>query len=242
MGASVLSMNNVSKKFGSKEVLKKISFTMEQGDIVGYLGPNGSGKTTTLMTLVGLIKFDQGQIQILNYDVNKEYEKLYGKVAVLFDENGLFEKLTARQNLLFYLKAFHKQNGINFALNLMKKLGMDNDLDRKVSTFSKGMKRKLALVRCLIVNPRIILLDEPFDGIDVECRDSIIKLLKEYRKEHNISIILTSHVMADIEELANRIVVIQEGQIVVNEAIDIFSARGGKNLTENYLRVIKHDK
>lgn len=237
-----MSVDNVSKNFGNKEVLKKISFTMEQGDVVGYLGPNGSGKTTTLMSLVGLIQYDDGNIQILEHDINKEYEKLYGKVAVLFDENGLFEKLTARQNLLFYLKAFHKEKDMKIALELMQKFDLDRDLDRKICTFSKGMKRKLALVRCLIVNPSIMLLDEPFDGIDVECRDSIIKLIKEYKKKHNISIILTSHVMADIEELANRIIIIQKGQIIVNEAIDIFSARGGKNLTENYLKVIKYDK
>lgn len=242
MDSVILSVNDVVKRFGQKEVLKKISFTVKEGDTVGYLGPNGSGKTTTLMSIVGLMKCDSGQIQILGSDVQKAYESLYGKVAVLFDENGLFEKLTARQNLQFYLKAFHKEENMDFALDLMQELDLYEDLDRKVATFSKGMKRKLALARGLIVEPSIMLLDEPFDGIDVEHRDKIITILRAYKKKHNISIILTSHVMADIEDLANRIIVIQKGKIVVDETMDQFSARGGRNLTENYLKVIKYDE
>ncbi len=242
MNSVILSVNDVVKRFGSKEVLKEISFTVQEGDSIGYLGPNGSGKTTTLMSIVGLMKCNHGQIQILGYDVQKSYENLYGKVAVLFDENGLFEKLTARQNLQFYLKAFHKEENMDFALSLMQELDLYEDLDRKVATFSKGMKRKLALARCLIVEPAVMLLDEPFDGIDVEHRDKIISILREYRKKYNISMILTSHVMADIEDLADRIIVIQKGRIIADETIEEFSARGGKNLTENYLKVIKHDE
>lgn len=240
MDSAILSVNNIVKRFGQKEVLKKISFSMEEGDIVGYLGPNGSGKTTTLMSMTGLLKYDDGYIQVLGRDVQKEYESLYGKIAVLFDENGLFEKLTAKQNLMFYLKAFHREDNVDLAMDLMKKLDLYEDLDRKVATFSKGMKRKLALARCLIIKPSVMFLDEPFDGIDIEHRDKIITILKEYKKKYRISIILTSHVMADIEELANKIIIIQNGKIIVNETMEAFSARGGKNLTENYLKVIKH--
>ncbi len=237
----IASISNVTKKYQGVSVLKNISFTLNKGDTLGYLGPNGSGKTTTLKTMLGLLRYEEGSITIMGNDVKKEYNKLYGKIGVLFDENGLYERLTAAENMEFFLSAYGKRDLLPQAKELLGELDLGDAGKKKVGKFSKGMKRKLALARAMAIRPQLLLLDEPFDGIDIENRSRVIRILREYQTAHSITMMLTTHVMADIEELASRLVVLKKGSLIVDESMEQFSMRNGATLTDKYLEVVKDE-
>lgn len=198
----IVNVNHVTKTYGAKYALNDVTFFVDEGDVLAYLGPNGSGKTTTLKSILGLVEIQSGDIQVLGFDVQRQYTFLYGAVTSLFDENGLYERLTARENLSFYLGAFQRKGELASALHLMEELDIGDEIDHAVNTYSKGMKRKLALVRSLSAHPKVLFMDEPFDGIDIENRAKIIRVMKEHREKYGITMMLTSHVMADIEDLA----------------------------------------
>lgn len=239
----VANVSGLSKSYGGKKVLDNISFQLKKGDIVGYLGKNGSGKTTTINILVGLLKYDSGTVSMLDCDISKEYNKLYGKVGIMFDENGLYNKMTVKQNLDYFVKLFKVDTRKNksFITELYKEMDYENIKDIQVSKLSKGMKRMVALVRTLMMWPELLILDEPFDGIDIENRSSFIKLIKKYYQAKKPAIILTSHVMADIEELANRIMILKDNKIIVDETMESFKSEGREGsmtLSEIYLSKI----
>lgn len=220
----LLNVKNVVKKCGNKIVLDNVSFSLSKGEIMGYLGPNASGKTTTIKSIVGLSQISSGSISLFGYDVGKHYDKVFPRVGVLFDSNGLYERLTAMQNLEFFMKACSNSHGYNkeLVLSILKEFKLDEVKYDKVKTFSKGMKRKLALARLLLIQPDILILDEPFDGIDMENRNTIITLINKYQTNYQMSVIITSHVMADIEELATKVVVLKQGKILADMPIDQF--------------------
>ena len=237
----IVCVNHVTKTYGTECALNDITFSIDEGDVLAYLGPNGSGKTTTLRSILGLIEIQAGHIQILGSDTQRQYTALYGTVASLFDENGLYERLTARENLSFFLDTFQRKEELSSALHLMEELDMGDEIDRRVATYSKGMKRKLALVRSLSMHPKLLLMDEPFDGIDIENRAKTIRVIRACREKYGMTMMLTSHVMADIEDLASRIIIIKKGRLLVDEPLDRFGLREGKDMTCRYLRVVEDE-
>lgn len=233
-----LEVCGATKRYGNKDAIHDVSFSVNQGEILGYLGPNGSGKTTTLKAIAGLLALDSGSIAVLGENVSTCYEKVYGRVGVLFDENGLYERLTGEENIYFFLNACGKASYISDAISLLDKMELSGALADRVVTYSKGMKRKLALARCLSICPQLLLLDEPFDGIDIVSREKIIHIIKHYNRERGVTVVMTSHVMADIEDLASHMVVLHSGKVLVNENIKSFSQRDGETMTKKYLGVI----
>lgn len=225
-----VSVKGLSKSYKEKEVLKDISFELRKGDVVGYLGKNGSGKTTTINILVGLLKADKGTVALLGKNIEKEYSSLCGKIGIMFDENGLYGKMTVKQNLDYFIRLFRadcRQNR-EFFEQLYREMDYEAIKNMQVNKLSKGMKRMVALVRTLMLQPQILILDEPFDGIDIENRSKFIKLLRKYYEEKQPAILLTSHVMADIEELATRIIILKDGKIVIDDSMEEFRGRATK--------------
>lgn len=225
-----VSVKGLSKSYKEKEVLKDISFELRKGDVVGYLGKNGSGKTTTINILVGLLKADKGKVVLLGKNIDKEYSELCGKIGIMFDENGLYGKMTVKQNLDYFIRLFRADCGQNrdFFEQLYREMNYENIKNMQVNKLSKGMKRMVTLVRTLMLQPEILILDEPFDGIDIENRSKFIRLIQKYYEEKQPTILLTSHVMADIEELATRIVILKDGRIVIDDSMEEFRKRATK--------------
>ena len=223
----IINVNNISKNYGKIKAIDGISFSIKKGDIVGYLGKNGSGKTTTISAMTNIIKLDSGSISILGKPNKTNYCSQLSKISIVNENNGLYENLSSENNLHFYANACgsNKKQVKEMIERLLLEFDLFERRKDKVKTFSKGMKRKLAIARALIFNPEVLILDEPFEGIDLESRNTIIKNLKECSINNGMSIFITSHVMADIEELANRIIIIKQGNLIIDEKYDNFIER-----------------
>ena len=193
---------NVCKKYKDKEVLKGISYTINKGEIVGLLGPNGVGKTTLIKIMCDINRPTSG---IIKMDADD-------KIAVMFDFNGLYNSFNAIQNLSLYLDEGRDESDIEQAL---RAVDLWDDRNRRTDTYSKGMQRKLTMARALLKNPNILILDEPFDGLDIESRHYWMKFLMEWKQKGN-SIIITSHIMSDIEELCDRLIILKDGMKIVD--------------------------
>ena len=212
----VLELQNVKKSFKKKEVLKGITFSINEGDILAIMGPNGVGKTTLLRTIAGLYDPNEGNIKKAEVSKDENY------CSVLFEFNALYPMLTLRENLQFYQNAKKNERKplSEEAINIVRKLSLENELDKPVRFFSKGMLRKVAVARAILKNPRLLILDEPFDGLDVESHTFLIKYLSGWVKENRKSIIISSHNVADIDRLCNKIVLIRDGRVLKNTTIE----------------------
>ncbi|MEG6521777.1 ABC transporter ATP-binding protein [Desulfotomaculum sp. 1211_IL3151] len=230
----MIHISGLEKNYGRLEVLKGIDIDINCGELVGYLGPNGSGKTTTLNIISGIIKPDKGTVKILGADVLCEYEKVGSSVSVVFENHGLYPKLTAGENLEYFARLKGAPKGVlrKYVDNALSSVELLEKKNTLVSTFSKGMMRRLAIARALILDPRILILDEPFDGIDISSRYSLIQLLKNWIQKPEKCILLTSHSMADIEALCNKLVIIHQGRILTSDTISSLQEKWNKNKYE----------
>ncbi|MGV1116924.1 ABC transporter ATP-binding protein [Clostridium perfringens] len=199
-------MNNVNKKFNNKDALEDISINIEKGKIVGLVGPNGAGKTTLIRIILGLIKPTCGEIKILGKKIYDNDTKK--KIGFCIDKDGLYENLTARENLEFIARAYNVKNFNSVILELAKTLKINDDLDRIISEYSKGMKRKISIIKSLLINPEILILDEPLDGLDVESQKIVEELIK--RKKNNMTIIISSHNLYQIENICDEVMILNK--------------------------------
>jgi ABC-2 type transport system ATP-binding protein len=195
-----ISIKNVKKILGNREVLKGISFDVEKREIFGYLGPNGAGKTTTIRILLGLLKADSGSLSILGQDINLSETRK--KIGFILDTDGLYDNMTAEENLTFYLQIY----GLSTAeVNLDKLLTIVDLKGRekeKVSTYSRGMRQRLALARAMAHDPEVLIMDEPTAGVDPDIA----------RKEDK-TIFLSSHNLDEVQRICSRIALIDRGEI-----------------------------
>jgi ABC-type multidrug transport system ATPase subunit len=201
----MIALENIYKNYKKNDVLKGISFQINPGEIVGLLGPNGVGKTTLIKLLSGINNPNRGTIR-MDEDVN---------IATVFDYNGLYSKFNAIENLII----FSPDGDKNVIEDVLKTVGLWEFRKKKVKTYSKGMMRKLTIARALLKNPNVLILDEPFDGLDIESRKYWIEFLKKWI-QHKKTIIISSHIMSDIEDLCNRLLVIKNGKIVCDNRIE----------------------
>lgn len=213
---NVLELVDVRKSFKKKEVIKGISFSIENGDILSIMGPNGVGKTTLLRIISGLYEPSSGIVNRLNVSENEAY------CSVLFEQNGLYPTFTLRENLRFFQNIRNKKDLAlsDEALYIVKKLQMEEKLDERIRFFSKGMLRKVALARAILKNPRLLILDEPFDGLDVESHSFLIRFLRDWVKEGKRSIVVSSHNVLEIERLCNRVVLLRDGRVIKNTTLE----------------------
>lgn len=211
---SSIMVNQVSKSFGKKEVLKRISLTVEPGQIYGLIGPSGSGKTTLVKIIVGMDQPAAGNVKVLDTDVPNL--KLLQKIGYMAQADALYTDLTGEENLAFFAALFHlkkeiRKKRIAYAADLVN---LTADLKKKVEAYSGGMKRRLSLAVALIQDPEVLILDEPTVGIDPELRLSIWKEL--YRlKDEGKTILVTTHVMDEAEK-CDCLAMVREGEIITS--------------------------
>ena len=211
----IIQVEGISKKFGSLVAVDKVSFCVEEGEIFGFLGPNGAGKTTTINMLCTLLAPTEGKARVNGYDIVRQRADVRRSIGLVFQESTLDEYLTAEQNLRFHAYAYkvpakEREQRITELLELVE---LTERRKSKVNTFSGGMKRRLEMARGLLHNPKVLFLDEPTLGLDPQNRRHIWDHINELRRQHNLTIFLTTHYMDEAEN-CNRISVIDQGRIV----------------------------
>lgn len=226
----IVKVSNVLKKYSNTTVLKNINLTVKEGEIIGLIGPSGSGKTTLIKLIMGMEKIDSGFIQVLNEKIpNLQVLNFIGYMA---QSDALYEELNGKENLEFFCKLFNlSKSKIKERIQYTSKLvNLENDLSKKVSNYSGGMKRRLSLALALIQDPKLLILDEPTVGIDPKLRFSIWNELKALKSEGK-TIILTTHVIDEAEK-CDKLALIREGEIIATGSVEELKANFNVNTIE----------
>lgn len=206
-----------------------LSFRAENGAITGLLGPNGAGKTTTLRMIAALVEPDAGRIQVDGVDVRTQPARALSRMGVLSDARGLYPRLTARENIVYYgrLQGMAAVAAQARAETLADMLEMKALLDRRTDGFSQGERMKTALARALVHDPSHIILDEPTNGLDVLATRALRESLRRLRDEHGKCIVFSTHIMQEVERLCDQVVVVAHGRTVAEGTVSQLLARTG---------------
>ena len=232
---------NLSKKYKSKEAVSNINFKINENEIVGLLGPNGCGKTTTIGMILGLLKPSNGQVLINGMDIEKNKISLLHKMNFISPYIELPKKLTVRQNLIVYGKLYNIQNLSEQINYLSNKLRLNDLLDKITGELSSGQKNRVSLAKALINDPTVLLLDEPTASLDPETGDFVRTFLENYKKENKISVLLASHNMDEVKRLCNSVLMMKNGTIIDSGTPDnLIAKHGRKNLEEVFLELIRN--
>ena len=234
---------NLSKSYKSKQAVNNINFKINENEIVGLLGPNGCGKTTTIGMILGLLKPTSGQVLINGIDIEKNKISLLHKMNFISPYIELPKKLTVKQNLTVYGKLYNIKNLFEQIEYLSNKLRLNKLLDKITGELSSGQKNRVSLAKALINDPTVLLLDEPTASLDPETGDFVRTFLENYKKEKRISVLLASHNMDEVKRLCSSVLMMKDGIIVDSGTpTELITKYGRKNLEEVFLEIVRKEK
>jgi len=233
---------NLSKSYKSKIAVNNISFKINENEIIGLLGPNGCGKTTTIGMILGLLKPTNGKVLISGSNLETNKIQILKKLNFISPYIELPKKLKVKQNLIVYGKLYNVENLDDRISYLSKKLRLENLLDKITGELSSGQKNRVSLAKALINDPSVLLLDEPTASLDPETGDFIRTFLENYKKEKKISVLLASHNMDEVKRLCNSVLMMKDGSIVDKGTPDeLIEKHGRKNLEEVFLKIARYE-
>ncbi len=211
---SLLNAKNLTKKFSDFTAVNDLTFNVNKGDIYGFLGPNGAGKSTSLRMVLGLIHPTSGTVMVNNQTVNKTNRKYLSSIGALIERPDFYTNLSAYDNLkiLAKLSNLRDKKRIN---EVLEEVGLIKKANVKVGSFSQGMKQRLGIAQALLHQPELIILDEPSNGLDPQGQIDMRKLIQRINSDLGITIIISSHILSEIEQIANRMIVINNGEKIV---------------------------
>lgn len=228
----MITVKDLFFSYSKKPFLENINFEVEKGEIFGFLGPSGAGKSTLQKILTGLLTSYAGSTMVNGIEMKAHSNAFYENIGVDFEFPSLYEKLTAKQNLQFFGSLYSKP--LLSASELLKKVYLDNDADKKVSDYSKGMKSRLNFIKALLHNPDILFLDEPTSGLDPSNSYNMKEIIKE-QKAQGKTIILTTHNMQDATELCDRVAFIVDGKIkALDSPHNLIMSKGASKVYYTY--------
>lgn len=215
MKDTILSLQAVSKKINGKEIIKDIDFSIQRGEVLGFLGPNGAGKSTTLKMIVGLSRPTSGEIIVSGYSIQKDYVKAMSKVGAIIEGPDLYDYMTGYKNLEM-LGAMSSNVTVKDIMSAVELVGMEHRIHDKVGTYSMGMKQRLGLAQALIHQPELLVLDEPTNGLDPQGIYEFREIIKNLAAEKNISVLISSHLIAEVQLMCDNVSIINQGEIIKN--------------------------
>ena len=210
---NILEVKNISKKIKKRQILDNISLEIKQGEIFGFTGPNGAGKTTLIKIMLGLYKPDKGKVIINGFDLKKDFEKAIKNASAIIENPEMYDYLKGIDNLKICQRAYNIKDEKNLE-KVIKEVGLEKRINQKVKTYSLGMKQRLGIAHALISNPKILILDEPTNGLDPKGIKELRELLKKLAKEKNIAVFISSHILSEIELISDKIAIIDKGKII----------------------------
>ena len=233
---------NLSKSYGLKQAVKNLNFKVKENEIVGLLGPNGCGKTTTIAMILGLLKPSDGKVLINNKDIEVHKISLLHKMNFISPYIELPKKLTVKQNLIVYGKLYSVKNLQDRIEFLAGELRLKELLNKITGELSSGQKNRVSLAKALINDPTVLLLDEPTASLDPETGDFIRTFLENYKKAKNVSILLASHNMNEVSRLCDSILMMKNGTIIDSGTPEqLIKKHGRENLEEVFLQLVRNN-
>ncbi len=210
---NIVQIKNVTKKIGKKVIIDDLTFDVHSGEVFGFLGPNGAGKTTTIKMILGLMSITKGEIYIEGSNVEKDFEKAIARVGGIIENPDLYKYLTGYQNLVHFWRMYPdvKRERID---EVIKIVGLDKRIHDKIKTYSLGMRQRLGVAQALINSPKLLVLDEPTNGLDPAGIHELRTHLRTLAKEENVAIMVSSHLLSEMELMCDRVGIIQNGKLV----------------------------
>ena len=222
----VLKLNNVTKVYNKKKVVDNLSLMLFEGEIFGFIGPNGAGKSTTIKMICGLTSISSGSIFINGYNIDKNFKKAIANIGAVVETPQLYPYLSGRSNLKLFA-GFYGKSAKQRIPNIIKILKMEEFVDKKVATYSLGMKQRLGIAQAMLNKPKLLILDEPTNGLDPDGIKDIRNLLLNLAKKDKMTVIISSHNLAELEQICDQIAVIRAGKLLsfrnmadINKEID----------------------
>ena len=240
MSDVVVEINNLTKQFKNTLAVKNISFKINKGKIIGLLGPNGCGKSTTIGMILGLIKPTSGTVIINHKNIENNRTSLLGKMNFISPYIELPKKLTVEENLKVYGRMYGVNNLQDRISDLMKQLNLFDFKKRKTGELSSGQKNRVSLAKALINDPEILLLDEPTASLDPDVGDYIRSYIEEYAHNKRATILLAPHNMNEVERICHEVMMMKNGEIIdKGRSSDLINKHGRKNLEEVFLKIVR---
>lgn len=236
---NVIEIKGLTKKYGDLVAVDHVSYDISEGEIFGLLGPNGCGKTTTILMLMGLIAPSEGTALVNGRDIIKEPLETRRNVGLLTDNVGLYENMTAKQNLGFFAElADVKASEASLRIeNLLNLVGLAEKQDVKVGVMSRGMRQRLGIAQSLVRDPKILIFDEPTLGIDPEGTKELRELMKLLAREQGRTIVFTSHLLSEVNRLCDRVAIMRTGKVIAIGSIPELRRQIGAGETEEFEEV-----
>lgn len=230
---AILEIKGLSKSFGKKEILKDINLTVNGGEVFGFLGPNGSGKTTTIKLMLGLLNYGSGSIRICGHEVKSEFEKAIANIGGIIENPEMYKYLTGRQNLMQYARM---QDGITKERmeEVIDIVHLRARIDDKISKYSLGMRQRLGIAQAILHHPKLLVLDEPTNGLDPAGIKELRDIFKHLAHDEGCAVFVSSHMLAELEQMCDRVCVINHGVVVDNMTMEEIRTDKQDDNRQNY--------
>ena len=224
MTTAVLQTEQLSKRYRRRLVVDRLSLTVERGDVYGFLGQNGAGKSTTIRMALGLVRPTSGRVTVLGYDMSRQPLRALKRIGAIIEAPAFYENFSGRQNLrmLAAMSGGAERQRIEMALEIV---GLRERARDPVRVYSHGMRQRLGIAQALLPNPEFIILDEPTDGLDPQGLCEIRALICRLRDEHSLTVMLSSHLLHEVEQICNRVAIIDEGRLVYQGLVEDLIAK-----------------
>lgn len=218
MTKTTLSVQNLTKKIGKRQIIKGISFELQAGEVFGFLGPNGAGKTTTIRMLVGLIKPTSGSMVVCGYNVRTHFTKAMEQIGCIVENPELYPYLTGRENLLHFARMLPNIPESRIT-EVVAMVGLEARIDEKVKTYSLGMRQRLGIAQAMLNHPKVLILDEPTNGLDPAGIREMRQFIRELAEQEGLSVLVSSHLLGEIQLLCDRVAIIKNGEIIQVDSV-----------------------
>ncbi|MGN0106097.1 MAG: ABC transporter ATP-binding protein [Hominilimicola sp.] len=236
---NVIEINNLTKLYKNNRGVKNISLTVQRGDILGLLGPNGSGKTTVMKAILNLVHYE-GDIKVFGMDLHEHFEEIMRRTGALIESPAIYKDMTAYQNVKMHASMYPHidKERIEHILDAVHLLPYKND---KAGKFSLGMKQRLGLAVAFVSNPELIILDEPVNGLDIEGVVEVREIIKRLNEERGVTFLISSHMASEIEKTCNKVAVMYEGELIAQAATED-ALRLHPSMEDYFLGVVKEKR